>query len=195
MVKQKEKINDSNGRVWSSTNKPISNYANFVLTKKKGMISGEKKQKQKLDTKEKFNLIPKVEDSKGSQSTTDMSKKIIEKLESNTPQIDDFLKKINLEKYKAAFYNSGIEDLETLLEMEEKHFDEMNIPTGHKLIMLREIKKLKGKEDPKKEDNTKNVKETQKEKEITTTNVDKDLELFEEQSHKEFLAAREAFLK
>jgi hypothetical protein len=47
---------------------------------------------------------------------------------------------MNLAKYKNRFIENGIEDEETILELNDSHLDSMKVPLGHKLKMLKKIK-------------------------------------------------------
>lgn len=38
---------------------------------------------------------------------------------------------------------NGIEDMETILELQEEHIEKMGIPLGHKLKMVKKIKELR----------------------------------------------------
>ena len=38
---------------------------------------------------------------------------------------------------------NGIEDLETILELQEDHLEKMQIPLGHKLKVIKKIKETK----------------------------------------------------
>jgi hypothetical protein len=42
------------------------------------------------------------------------------------------------------FINEGIEDLETILELEDEHVSQMGIPLGHKLKIIKKIKDIRG---------------------------------------------------
>jgi hypothetical protein len=46
-------------------------------------------------------------------------------------------------KYKDLFIDNGIEDLETILEMDDKHLEQMSVPLGHKLKILKRIKEVR----------------------------------------------------
>ena len=50
---------------------------------------------------------------------------------------------LNLLKYKETFLDNGVEDLEIILELDEKHLELMNIPLGHKLKILKRIKDVR----------------------------------------------------
>lgn len=41
------------------------------------------------------------------------------------------------------FWDNGVEDLETILEMDDKHLEQMGVPLGHKLKMLKRIKEVR----------------------------------------------------
>ena len=62
---------------------------------------------------------------------------------SEYPEIDEFLASINLDKYKDRFLENGIEDEETILELNDSHLDAIGIPLGYKLKILKRIKMLR----------------------------------------------------
>jgi hypothetical protein len=66
----------------------------------------------------------------------------------NFDEVDVFLSGIKMEKYKDAFIDNGIEDRETILELQEEHLEQMNLPLGHKLKIMKKIKELKKKDSP-----------------------------------------------
>ena len=59
------------------------------------------------------------------------------------PEVTDFLKSIQLEKYVKSFITNGIEDLETILELNDTYLDQMQIPMGYKLKILKKIKTIR----------------------------------------------------
>jgi hypothetical protein len=46
-------------------------------------------------------------------------------------------------KYKDIFIENGIEDLETILEMDDKHLKQLSVPMGHKLKIMKRIKEIR----------------------------------------------------
>ena len=46
-------------------------------------------------------------------------------------------------KYREVFLENGVEDLETILEMDEKHLEQMSVPLGHKLKIMKRIKEIR----------------------------------------------------
>ena len=75
-------------------------------------------------------------------------KKIIQnpayqKLTKEYPELQKFLKEINLERYTDIFIIHEITELNTIKLLEDKHFQNMKIPIGHKLKILKHIKELK----------------------------------------------------
>lgn len=62
---------------------------------------------------------------------------------SEYPEIDEFLTSINLNKYKDRFLENGIEDEETVLELNDAHLDAIGIPLGYKLKILKRIKMMR----------------------------------------------------
>ena len=47
---------------------------------------------------------------------------------------------MNLGKYFDKFIDHGVEDLETILEIQDQHIEKMGIPMGHKLKIIKRIK-------------------------------------------------------
>lgn len=62
---------------------------------------------------------------------------------SQYPEVDEFLVSINLDKYKDRFLENGIEDQETILELNDAHLDAIGVPLGYKLKILKRIKTLR----------------------------------------------------
>ena len=46
-------------------------------------------------------------------------------------------------RYREVFLDNGVEDLETILEMDEKHLEQMSVPLGHKLKIMKRIKEIR----------------------------------------------------
>lgn len=128
MVKEKEKRDNApkmkDGSKWRSaaTSKPITGYADTVLA-----------QKTKIVTKQ---VQGKKED----------SGKLTEGKEPND-EIFGFLVSCGLEKYHKVFLDNGIDEMEILMEITEGHLSNLNIPLGHRLKILKNIKECKGKEN------------------------------------------------
>ena len=78
----------------------------------------------------------------------------------------EFLTNNGLEKYHSVFIDNGIEEMEILLELNEEHLVNMNIPLGHRLKILKKIKEIKGKENSYKEIEPLKVDITKPEKKI-----------------------------
>ena len=56
----------------------------------------------------------------------------------------NFLESIQLEnKYFTKFVENGIEDIETILELNDSHLDALAIPLGYKLKILKRIKSIR----------------------------------------------------
>ena len=55
----------------------------------------------------------------------------------------EFLSQIKLEKYEDKFMENGVEDLETILELRDEHIEQIGIPLGHKLKIMKKIKDLR----------------------------------------------------
>lgn len=58
-------------------------------------------------------------------------------------EVSNFLGSIKLEKYFDKLVENGVEDLDTILELQEEHIEQMGIPLGHKLKIMKKIKDLK----------------------------------------------------
>ena len=46
-------------------------------------------------------------------------------------------------KYKDLFLDNGIEDLETILEMDDRHLEQLGINMGHKLKIIKRIREVR----------------------------------------------------
>ena len=58
-------------------------------------------------------------------------------------EVKEFLATIKLDKYFQKFMENGVEDLETVLELNEEHIETMGIPMVHKLKIMKSIKDLR----------------------------------------------------
>ena len=54
-------------------------------------------------------------------------------------------------KYASVFVENGIEDYETLIELQEEHLEMLKIPLGHKLKIMKKIKELRPAEEESKQ--------------------------------------------
>lgn len=57
--------------------------------------------------------------------------------------LKQFLTKLNLIKYEEIFLENGFDELEILVEIEKEHLEEMKIPLGHQIKILKDVKMLK----------------------------------------------------
>lgn len=55
----------------------------------------------------------------------------------------EFLASINMQKYLKTFTDLGITDMETVLELQDTHLEQMGVPLGYKLKILKRIKILR----------------------------------------------------
>ena len=69
------------------------------------------------------------------------------------PEVAEFLQDLNLLKYVRTFVENGIEDLETILELQEEHLSMMKIPLGHKLKIVKKINESKPEVEETKQEN------------------------------------------
>jgi hypothetical protein len=58
-------------------------------------------------------------------------------------EVESFLSEIKMEKYKETFIENGIEDKDTILELNESHLQELGLPLGHKLKIFKRIKEVR----------------------------------------------------
>lgn len=58
-------------------------------------------------------------------------------------EVKTFLGDIKLDKYYDKLIENGVEDLETILELKDEHIEQMGIPLGHKLKIIKRIKDLR----------------------------------------------------
>jgi hypothetical protein len=63
------------------------------------------------------------------------------------PEVQQFLGSISLaDKYMTKFTENGIEDMETILELNDTHLDALGVPLGYKLKILKRIKAIRSEE-------------------------------------------------
>ena len=55
-------------------------------------------------------------------------------------EVQDFLESIKLEKYVDKLIENGIDDLQTIMHLNDQHISQMGIPLGHKLKMIKKIR-------------------------------------------------------
>lgn len=65
------------------------------------------------------------------------------KAPSGTQDVETFLASVNLQKYTSTFLENGVDDLEIILELDDKHLEQMSVPLGHKLKIMKRIKELR----------------------------------------------------
>ena len=58
-------------------------------------------------------------------------------------EVDVFLESAGLPRYRDNFLDNGVEDLETILELDDKHLEQMGVPMGHKLKLVKRIKEIR----------------------------------------------------
>ena len=66
-----------------------------------------------------------------------------QKIADDNAEVRNFLTEIKLEKYYEKFMENGVEDLETILELKDEHIEQMGIPLGHKLKIIKKIKDMR----------------------------------------------------
>ena len=58
-------------------------------------------------------------------------------------EVRSFLSSIKLDKYFDKFIDNGLEDQETILELQDQHIEQMGVPLGHKLKIMKRIKDMR----------------------------------------------------
>ena len=152
MSKEKEKREAApkmkDGSKWrsSAANKPISGYADLVLSKK-GKISAKPKPSKKEDFLPTTILLNQVPEEKPAQINLIPQDEVL-----------DFLNTCGMDKYYKTFIDNGIEEVDILMELTEGHLTNMGIPLGHRLKILKKIKESKGNDKKGKENNQPGLK-------------------------------------
>ena len=146
--KRSSQKKSSQGTIWrSATNqKQINGYSQMVLQKHKeaqpnlpptsNVLRTESQQKKREQAAAKDQLS---QQEAVNQSQTASNQ---EQQEENQ-EVKQFLSSISLDKYQAMFIENGIEDLEIILELDEVHLEQMKVPLGHKLKILKRIKEIR----------------------------------------------------
>ena len=152
MSKEKEKREAApkmkDGSKWRSAaaNKPISGYADLVLSKK-GKISAKPKPSKKEDFLPTTTLLNQVPEEKPAQINLIPQDEVL-----------DFLNTCGMDKYYKTFVENGIDEVDILMELTEGHLTNMGIPLGHRLKILKKIKESKGGDKKGKENNQPGLK-------------------------------------
>ena len=139
----------------ATTKKNIKGYSDAVLTQHKKVQPILPPSSMVTDTRyAKPNLQQRPPSSSGSvsnqftgghpPSSVTPAKKGGYKLQSQEfGEVKDFLSSIKLDKYFEKMVDNGIEDMETILELQDEHIGQMGVPLGHKLKMMKRIKELR----------------------------------------------------
>lgn len=115
-------------------------------SKKKPVLHKDKNgQTKKLSEKENAKIMAmgsmgvQKPSSKASQRKQVQAKKQKEVADeyAKYPEVVQFFKDLNLEKYIGKFIENGVEDQETIIELQDEHLQMMKIPLGHKLKILK----------------------------------------------------------
>lgn len=152
MSKEKEKRDAApkmkDGSKWrsSATSKPISGYADLVLSKK-GKVSAKPKPSKNQEFLPTNTLLNPIPEEKPAQINLVPQDEVL-----------DFLNSCGMDKYHKTFVENGIEEVDILMELTEGHLTNMGIPLGHRLKIMKKIKENKG-SDKKGKENSKPVLE------------------------------------
>ena len=154
MMKEKEKREAvpkmKDGGKWRSAaaNKPISGYADLVLTQK-GKIAAKPRPAKKTDFLPTSEILGQVEEVKkdsrslaGSNFSAGFGT-VGNSAQGNADEVLEFLSACGMEKYYEKFVENGIEELEILVEVTESHLANMAIPLGHRLKIMKKIKECR----------------------------------------------------
>ena len=139
------------GTIWRSAtqNQPLRGYDKVVMQhvqKTKGIAP-----KQQPGNQEQQPFVPGLP-AQSNKLQNNLAKAIQNQKEEdeqvtanthNFPEVTEFLASINLEKYESKLTENGIEDLETILELNDTHLDAIGIPLGYKLKILKRIKTVR----------------------------------------------------
>lgn len=124
----------------------VSEYSNPQSAQVQQRISKGKENEGKVVTK---GLNIKKKSSQESNGIEANFNKALAQQNDEFTEVTNFLANIKMEKYKDVFIDNGIEDRETILELNESHLEEMGLPLGHKLKIMKKIKEEKKKEAPR----------------------------------------------
>ncbi len=145
------------GTMWGSatTKKKIAGYGNNIVDKHRiaqpnlpptTLITDPDNgtyratQQKKMPAGGSKGFAPKVARPPSGQAAASNISQAVKVQSTTYEEVDQFLFSINLSKYVDTFIDNGIEDLETILELDEKHLEQMTVPLGHKLKIMKKIK-------------------------------------------------------
>lgn len=139
----------------------------------------------------------KLQDDNIKKISANFEKMMVREVKEDYPEVESFLKSVNLERHKDLFIANGFEDIDSILELKDEHFQFMQLPLGHKLKILKRVRELRKEALLDVEQEISDVEQKTTEAQVTK---EENKELVdgtynEEESHKEFLKAREAWLK
>ena len=144
------------GTIWRSatTNQPIQGYSKAVLDSMKNpgrppvatakdarnpFVSGITPNQRSEQEKASINLQKELV----RQNNEQEAKSSTQASTNDFPEVEEFLASINLQKYKDRLIENGIEDQETILELNDQHLDAIGIPLGYKLKIIKRIKTIR----------------------------------------------------
>ena len=193
MMKEKEKREAvpkmKDGGKWRSAaaNKPISGYADLVLTQK-GKIAAKPRPAKKPDFLPTSEILGQVEEvKKESRNLVGANFNAGLAASSSGQGVNDevlnFLCACGMEKYHEKFVENGIEELEILLEVTESHLANMSIPLGHRLKIMKKIKESREATGTKEEIKSLNRENSGLGKENVPNKQNEDLLRVKEKSH------------
>ena len=105
-----------------ATRKPPSNYAQILSSYKPARSLG----KSASDYVTVASLVPQA-------SAPTLAP-------ASSPEVYEFLRSCELERYHSLLLEQGIEDLATLFDLTEEHLTELKVPLGHRLKLLKKIR-------------------------------------------------------
>jgi len=147
------------GTVWRSatTQKAISGYSKMVVDNHRKAQPVLPPTSLVTDTGSNFNSAKpppgagssaKKQTQQQQKAAANLDAAIKQQQQSENKEVEEFLGSINLSKYADVFIDNGVEDLETILELDEKHLEQMSVPLGHKLKIMKRIKDLRKDANP-----------------------------------------------
>lgn len=155
----------SNGNHWRSAtkNKKLHGYSDMVREHYQNESNPSYSNPQSAQVKKRVNskqsegrIMPKGLNIKNSgskplqnSSIESNFNKALQDQNNDYSEVSSFLGQIKMDKYKEVFIDNGIEDHETILELKEEHLEQMHLPLGHKLKIMKRIKDLNKQAAPK----------------------------------------------
>lgn len=130
--------------MWRSatTQKQITGYSQMVLNSQKpglpppGVVAGKENNLPSSN-------IKRAQLPQALAQHNEIQHNEVAEIAGDAKDVESFLESVNLSKYANIFVENGVDDLEIILELDDKHLEQMNIPLGHKLKLMKRIKDMR----------------------------------------------------